>query len=119
MKYIILLTLSLSACGARTGLETYDTVDYDDQDAAVETDAGSTDDAGPDSGTPEYTIGDPCMCCVWAPGTSYPDGDVYCMQGAIEAPVGYMCRGNRGANAPDWVPVTKMCDVGNPWGAPQ
>lgn len=120
MRTILLLALSLTACGARTGLETYDTADHGDADAAVETDAGAPEaDAGPDSGTPEYTIGDPCMCCVWDPaGSGYPNGDVYCMQGKVDILEGLMCRAFRGENAPEYVPYTKGCLLQNPWGAP-
>lgn len=81
-------------------------------DAAMVVDAGSQ---MIDSGYPSQT----CWCCVWAPGTSYPNGDVVCLEGASQGPT---CLAQRSpttdAPYPDWVPQSVSCASDNPWGDP-
>lgn len=106
-----------AACGARDRLESYVDASPVAEDAGVGSDAGVDADAGTETDAgPAYHVGDPCMCCVWAPGTSYPNGDVYCMHGVVDNPVGYMCRAKANDAAPAWAPTVKLCDLENPWG---
>lgn len=116
----ITIALLATACGR---------VEFDvEEPAVVAIDAGATDETTPDTdaGTveettpePEHRIGDPCYCCVWAPGTSYPDGDVYCMTGKVDIIEGLMCRAAAGDGAPEWAPKSKGCVLSNPWGKPE
>lgn len=83
---------------------------------AADADAGATKPAASQVGGESYHLGDECFCCVWAPGTSYPNGDVYCMHGVVDNPVGYMCRAHANDAAPSWAPTVKLCGLDNPWG---
>lgn len=113
----LLIALSLTACGAAADHS------QDEPPVTVElADAGTVgtvEDAGTtEPSETEYAIGDPCFCCVWAPGTSYPNGDVYCLQGKVDILEGLMCRAAAGDGAPEWAPKSKGCVLDNPWGKP-
>lgn len=85
----------------------------------IEIDAPASEtDAGIDSSAVESSprVGDECACCVWAPGTAYPNGDVYCMHGKVEALAGLMCHAYANDARPEWAPASVGCTLDNPWG---
>lgn len=84
----------------------------------LEIDAPASEaDAGTPAAAPAVPkVGDPCMCCVWAPETAYPNGDVYCMHGKVEVLAGLMCHAWANDTRPEWAPASVGCVLGNPWG---
>lgn len=99
---LIGLVLLLSGCGS-IAAEEPPIAGEPDTDAGVEVPAPAP--------TPVT-----CYCCVWAPGTSYPNGDVVCLVGST---IGAVCEAARLADAvyPEWVPEAAMCETDDPWGA--
>jgi len=82
------------------------------QPEQVDSDAGATQ---PDA----VPTGEQCWCCVWAPGSSYPNGDVYCMAGLTADFDGeVMCDAHANDVAPSYAPGATVCTTDNPWGAP-
>lgn len=57
-----------------------------------------------------------CYCCVWMPGTSYPDGVPYCMHGATTD--GATCYAVANDTKPEWSPEYTTCGTDNAWGKP-
>jgi hypothetical protein len=101
---VLIVALLASACGQIEFYESSPGVSVPDVDASVPVvDAGST-----------VT---PCYCCVWAPGTSYPNGTPFCEQGSAS---GKTCSAaaTSGSTPPAWAPMAVECDVSNPWGKP-
>ncbi len=129
---IVFFALVLASIFAVTGcaLPASGGYDYDPApDASVPADAGEVDAADADTPAetsdasttdtePEYQIGDPCWCCSWAPGSAYPNGDVYCAKGEVTILEGKMCLAFAGENAPAWAPTKVGCLLDNPWGQP-
>lgn len=64
---------------------------------AGSSDAGSDAEAEADAGPSE------CWCCVWAPGSAYPNGDVLCSPGVVDETLCYTS--------------STVCHADDPWGS--
>lgn len=55
-----------------------------------------------------------CWCCVWQPGTAYPDGNTACLLGDIRGQLCY-AQPAPGADLPSWAPTSAVCPADDPW----
>lgn len=65
----------------------------------------------PDSTDTTYTS---CWCCLWQPGTGYPNGNVACLLGSIRGQLCY-AQPAPGADLPSWAPTFTVCPADDPW----